>query len=138
MGLHLRLLLTVGLGGAIGSAARFELGNLIQARSSGSFPFGTLVINVTGSFLLGFLVRIGLDTASVSPDMRLLLAVGVCGGYTTFSTFSYESIHLIERGEYGRAAVYVAGSVILSLAATAAGLAVARWAAAAGGLDSLS
>ena len=127
-----RVLLMIGLGGAIGSMARFGLGNFVQARAGGEFPAGTMLINVTGSLLLGFLLRFSLDTATVSPEMRLLLTTGICGGFTTFSTFAYESVQLIERGEYGRASIYVIGSVILSLLATVLGIALARWLIASG------
>ena len=128
----LRVLLMIGLGGAIGSMARFGLGNYVQARAGGGFPDGTMLINVTGSLLLGFLLRFSLDTATVSPEMRLLLTTGICGGFTTFSTFAYESVQLFERGEYGRASIYVVASVTLSLVATVIGIALARWLIASG------
>src|SRR5919201_4338081 len=101
----------VAVGGAAGSVARFLLGTALQQRSGGTFPIGTLVINITGSLLLGFLVRYALATPAVSAEVRALLTTGFCGGYTTFSTFSYETAALIEEGEYQRAALYVALSV---------------------------
>lgn len=125
-------LIAVGLGGAIGSAARYALGTAVQTRAGMDFPVATLVINITGSLVLGFLMRYSLDTAVISPEMRLLLTTGVCGGFTTFSTFAYESVQLTERGEYGRAGLYVASSVTLSLLATLVGIAVARWVIASG------
>jgi CrcB protein len=117
----------VAIGGAIGSVARLLIGAAIQQRVGGGFPLGTLAINVTGSLLLGFLVPITLDTPAVTPVIRALLTTGLCGGYTTFSTFSYDTATLIEEGAYRRTAAYVLASVILSLAGTFAGIAAARW-----------
>lgn len=116
----------VAIGGAVGSAARFALSSMIQRWSGTPFPIGTLVINITGSLLLGFLIRYALGTSSITPEVRALLTTGFCGGYTTFSTFSYESIVLLESGQYGRAGFYVVFSVAVSLAATLAGMAAAR------------
>ncbi len=121
----MRLLLLVALGGAAGSAARYLLG-MLQPRAVGSFPWVTLGINVTGAFLLGFLLRVALATSSFTPEWRALLTVGFCGGFTTFSTYSYETAVLLESGHYGRAATYAAGSVLIALAATFAGLMAAR------------
>ena len=116
----------VALGSAIGGVARFLLGTLIQERAGGTFPTGTLLVNVTGSLLLGFLLRYALGSTAVSPETRALLTTGVCGGYTTFSTFSYETIALLEEGQHQRAALYIALSVVLSLAACLAGVIIAR------------
>jgi CrcB protein len=116
----------VAVGGAVGSVARFLLGSFVQARAGAAFPVGTLVVNVTGSLLLGLLLRYALATDAVSAEVRVMLTVGFCGGYTTFSTFSYETVALIEDGHYDRAALYVALSVLASLIGTFAGLAGAR------------
>ena len=118
------MLLAIALGGAVGSVARYLLGTLMQRASEG-FPWGTLVVNVTGSLLLGFLARYLLDP-TVSAELRAGLTVGLCGGYTTFSTFSLETMTLLQRGAYGRAASYVSASVALSLLATFVGFAMAR------------
>jgi CrcB protein len=117
----------VAIGGAVGSVARLLLGAAIQQRVGGGFPLGTLVINVTGSLLLGFLVPIALDTPAITPTVRALLTTGLCGGYTTFSTFSYDAAVLLEEGAYRRAAIYAVGSVVLSVIGTFAGFAAARW-----------
>jgi CrcB protein len=119
----MRTALAIALGGAAGTLARFGLGTWIQ-RLTSTFPISTLVINVTGSFLLGFLMRWLLSTAA-SPDLRSALTIGFCGGYTTFSTFSYETARLIESGSWARAGTYVAASVVVSLVATFAGFAAA-------------
>jgi CrcB protein len=124
--MDLRLILAVALGGAAGSVLRYALGYAIQARLLTVFPVGTLIVNVTGSLLLGFLVRFVLDTPAVSVETRLLVTTGFCGGYTTFSTFSYETARLIEDGDWVRAGSYVTASVVLSIAATFVGIALAR------------
>lgn len=126
MNANLRIALMVALGGALGSAARFGVGTFVQARAGGDFPLGTMLINVAGSLLLGFLMRYSLDTAAVTPDMRFFLTTGVCGGFTTFSTFSYETVQLLERGDMTRAAAYVGGSVLLSVLAALFGVRLAR------------
>jgi CrcB protein len=116
----------VAIGSAAGGVARFLLGTFIQHRSGAVFPVGTLVVNVTGSLLVGFFLRYALGTPAISPEMRALLTVGFCGGYTTFSTFSYETAALLEDGQFERAALYVASSVLLSLIGIYAGFLAAR------------
>lgn len=122
----MKFYLVVAIGGAVGCVSRFFLGSLIQLRTGASFPTGTLIINITGSFLLGFIMRYALQSGAISPEVRLLLTTGFCGGYTTFSTFSYETALLIDDGEYGRAAFYASASVIVSLLGTFAGFALAN------------
>jgi fluoride exporter len=118
------MLFAIALGGAAGTLARFGVGAYAQ-RFSGTFPFSTLAINVLGSFLLGLFMRYFLGTAA-APELRVGLTIGFCGGFTTFSTFSYETVRLLEQGSYGRAAAYVVFSVVLSMLATLAGFAAAR------------
>ena len=118
------MLFAIALGGAAGTLARFGVGAYAQ-RFSSTFPFSTLAINVLGSFLLGFLMRYFLATAA-APELRVGLTVGFCGGFTTFSTFSYETVRLLEQGSYARAGTYVTASVVLSILATFAGFAAAR------------
>ncbi|HET7601190.1 MAG TPA: fluoride efflux transporter CrcB [Gemmatimonadales bacterium] len=116
----------IALGGAVGSVARFMLGQLVQRGAGVTFPLGTLLINISGSFLLGFILRYSLATPAISPEVRALLTTGFCGGYTTFSTFSYETVALLEDGELGRAAIYIGLSVGVSLIATFMGFGLAR------------
>jgi CrcB protein len=116
----------VALGSAVGGVARFGLSALVQQRAGPSFPFGTLVVNVSGSLLLGFLWRFALGTDSISPEARALLTTGFCGGYTTFSTFTYETMVLLEDGASARAGAYVVLSVFLSLAGAWLGMTGAR------------
>ena len=120
------LYIWVAIGSAAGGVLRFLLGTLIQQKTGSTFPVGTLAINVTGSLALGFIVRYALATPVVGPEVRALLTAGLCGGYTTFSAFSYEGASLIEEGDYQRAAWYVGLSVVLSLAATFLGIGLAK------------
>jgi fluoride exporter len=116
---------SVAIGAAAGGVARYYLANFIQQRAGADFPAGTLVINVTGSILLGFIMRLALQTDFISVDVRALLTTGFCGGYTTFSTFSYETALLIRDREYGRASLYVGASVVIALLGTFLGFAAA-------------
>ena len=117
------LILYVGAGGALGSISRYALTYFIQSRSQSPFP---TLVNVTGSLLIGFLMRYAGETSSISVEARVLLTTGFCGGYTTFSTFSYETVRLIEDGDYSRATLYALLSLVLTLAAAFAGFALAR------------
>jgi CrcB protein len=116
----------VAVGAAAGGISRYYLTSFIQQRAGSGFPVGTLIINITGSFLLGVIVRIALQSDIISPEVRTLLTTGFCGGYTTFSTFSYETALLLEDGEYGRATLYVGASVTIALLGTFLGFAVAN------------
>jgi CrcB protein len=120
------VLLYIALGSAVGGVSRYLLGGLIQRLAGGTFPLGTLVINVTGSFLVGLLYRYAADSAAITPEIRAMLTIGLCGGYTTFSSFSYETVRLIEDGEAGRALAYVGLSVLLSVGGTMLGIAAGR------------
>jgi CrcB protein len=117
--------LLIAVGGAAGSVLRYLIGGAVQSTSAGGFPVGTMFVNVSGCFLIGILLRQFLNM-QVSPELRAFLIVGFCGGFTTFSTFSAETLGLIEGGEYGRATGYVILSVALCLAATFAGMTAMR------------
>lgn len=116
----------VAVGSAVGGVARFGLAALIQERVGPGFPLGTLLVNISGSFLLGLFFRYALGTDAISLEVRALLTTGFCGGYTTFSTFSYDTMMLLEEGQSSRATTYVVLSVVLSLVATWLGIAAAR------------
>lgn len=116
----------VAVGSAVGGVARVALTAFVQQHVGPNFPVGTLIVNVSGSFLLGLLFRYALGTNAISLEVRALLTTGFCGGYTTFSTFSYDSVVLLEEGQSTRAGMYVVSSVLLSLAATWLGVAAAR------------
>lgn len=120
------VLLAVALGGAIGSLARYFVAAAIQPVTWTGFPYGIMVVNVTGSFLMGVIAELGARKLHYPPELRAFMTVGILGGYTTFSTFSLESALLIERGAYISAAGYMAGSVILSVFALFAGLWLVR------------
>lgn len=119
--------LWVALGGAIGSAARFIVGGWFAARFGADFPYGTFFINVTGSFIIGLFLAFAQDRLYVSPYLRMFFAVGVVGGYTTFSTFEFETIRLLQNGEFLRGAIYSVGSVVIGAIAAFAGIAVGTW-----------
>ena len=118
------MLLAIALGGAAGSVARHLLGSYVGARTVG-LPWGTLLVNVTGSLLLGFLARYVVGRAH-SPALAAALTVGFCGGYTTFSAFSVETVLLLERGAWTRALLYALASVALCVGGAGAGVALAR------------
>jgi fluoride exporter len=115
--------LWIAIGGALGSVARYACSNAIAHSFGETFPWGTLVVNVTGSFVIGFFATLtGPDGRwMVAPDARLFVTVGVCGGYTTFSSFSLQTLNLIRSGEFGAAFGNVAGSVALCLIGVWAG-----------------
>jgi CrcB protein len=121
-----RLVWYVAVGSATGGVMRLLLGNFIQQRFGPSFPLGTLVINITGSFLVGFLIRYALGSPNISPEIRAMMTTGFCAGYTTFSTFSFETATLIEDGRYERASLYIFLSVGISLLGVFGGFAAAR------------
>lgn len=115
----------VGVGGFIGANARYLLGGWIATRWGAAFPYGTFVINITGSFILGVVMGL-LEGHLLSPTVRLAVAIGFVGAYTTFSTFTYETMRLVEDGSVLLALVNVFGSVAVGLAATVAGLVAGR------------
>lgn len=112
-------------GSAIGGVARYGLTLLAQPRDV-AFPFGTLAVNVSGCLLIGAIAQYTLMTGRLSPEVRVLLISGFCGGFTTFSTFSFESVELIQAGAWSRALLYVFVSVLAGVGAVWAGSAVIR------------
>ncbi|HKI94126.1 MAG TPA: fluoride efflux transporter CrcB [Gemmatimonadales bacterium] len=115
----------IALGGAVGALARYGLAGLVQT-GGGTFPWGTLVVNVLGSFALGFLMRYLLGSGVASPELRAALTIGFCGAFTTMSTFSYETVALVNDGQYWLAWAYLAGTFVLCLTAVVGGLATAN------------
>ena len=118
--------LLVGLGGFLGTNARYLVAHWIGARYGTSFPYATLVINVSGSFVIGFFLILITERFPVHPNWRLFFAVGFLGGYTTFSTFSFESLALVQNGYWLLGLSNMIGSVVLGLGATLCGVALAR------------
>ncbi len=118
-------LAAIALGGAIGSVLRYLVGGAVQRFFAAGFPFGTLAVNLLGCMIVGVVGQLFMNAEPPSA-VRGLLVVGFCGGFTTFSAFSYETVGLINGGEYARAALYVLCSSVLCVMGTAAGMVVAR------------
>jgi CrcB protein len=118
--------LAVAVGGALGAMLRYYLGGTLLARTGAPFPTATFVINVTGSFLVGFFLTLATERLHLSPYWRLAVAVGFVGAYTTFSTFEYETARLVEDGDFLRALLNIVLSVVLGFAAVWAGIFMAR------------
>nr|WP_037325342.1 fluoride efflux transporter CrcB [Salinimicrobium terrae] len=110
----------VFLGGGVGSALRFLIAKNLNPLSV--IPLGTLLVNFSGSLIIGFILGIGLKEEMISPNTTLLLATGFCGGFTTFSAFSFENVALLKAGDYINFGIYSAGSIFLGIAAILIGL----------------
>ena len=119
-------LLLVALGGALGSVLRYKIDGWVQVGAGGAFPWGILVVNVTGAFVAGLLMTVLLERTSVSDEVRTGLLVGVLGGYTTFSTFSLQSLDLANAGLWGYVVLNVLASVTGALLAVWLGQQLAR------------
>ncbi|MBN1610210.1 MAG: fluoride efflux transporter CrcB [Polyangiaceae bacterium] len=118
--------LWVCVGGAAGSGARYLVSGWVLRTLGNAFPYGTLAVNVVGSFLVGALMHVGLSSEALSPAMRLALITGAMGGFTTFSAFSYETLQLIQDGAWAHVALNVTITVAACLAASFLGIAVGR------------
>ena len=119
-------LMMIALGGALGAVSRFLLGNAVSKAIGSALPYGTFVINVIGCFAMGLLMTLIVDREMLPAAWRLFLCVGFLGGFTTFSSFGYEALMLLTEGRLLAALTYVSGSVVLGLAAAAAGVLCAR------------
>lgn len=113
--------------GSIGTLARYGLQGVIQFQTESTFPLGTLAVNLVGCFLLGGIGQFALGHLAFPPDWRIAITVGFFGAFTTFSTFSWETVHLLEDGEWVRAGVYVLVSVIGGLLLVRGGMRIAKW-----------
>jgi CrcB protein len=118
------ILLYVAAGGGLGALARFALGQWLEVLAGTALPWGTLAVNVTGCLLIGFLGR-ALSSSTVSPQSRAFLTIGLCGGFTTFSAFDYETLRLLEQGRFFPAAAYSSGTVLACIAGVIAGMSIA-------------
>jgi fluoride exporter len=116
----------IAVGGAAGAVSRYLLQGWVDGLTGGAFPWGTFVINISGSFALGVLFALAIDRALLSPEVRLPLMVGFISAYTTFSTLMLESWRLVEEGDLVFAAANLVGSVVVGLIAVVAGLAIGR------------
>ena len=119
-------LLLIALFGAIGTLARYGLQGVVQIKMGTIFPYGTLLINLTGCFFLGLVGQLTLNRMIISPEWRVAIAVGFFGGYTTFSSFGWETAKMLEAGEWLRASAYVTSSVVLGLFLSVAGINIAN------------
>ena len=122
----MRIYLLIALGGSLGSVARFVVINWIGHILGRSFPFGTLAVNVIGSALMGFLGVYLLQKFHVSPEYRVAILTGFLGAFTTMSTFSIDSLSLIERNQWFMASVYIAVTVVVCIAAARGGMILAE------------
>jgi len=118
------VLLYIGLGGALGALARYGVSGWIQQRVGFEFPWGTLVVNLVGSLLIGFSLHY-MESVRFTPEVRAALTIGILGAFTTFSTFSYETVALLENAAWTRAFLYAAGSLLLGLGSVYAGIGAA-------------
>ena len=116
----------IALFGAIGTLARYGLQGVVQIRMGGAFPYGTLLINLSGCFLLGLIGQLTLNRMLISSDMRMAVSVGLLGGFTTFSSFGWETAKMLEDGEWLRASTYVSASVVAGLLLSVAGIRLAN------------
>lgn len=118
--------LWIGVAGFFGAIARYQLDSLVTRHNRGAFPWGTLVVNVSGCFLLGLLFTLTAGRLDANPALRAALTVGFIGAYTTFSTFSLQTVRLTEDGAVGLAVGYLAASVAVGLLAAWAGMSTGR------------
>ncbi len=119
--------LLVCLGGALGSGARYLVSTWAARALGPDFPRGTLIVNVTGSFLLAAIMTASLSTDAISPELRLFLGAGIMGGYTTYSSFNYETLALLQQGSPALAALNLGLTVLGGLGAGLAGVVLVRW-----------
>lgn len=118
--------LMICLGGAVGTGARYLMGGWAQRTLGATFPWGTLIINALGSFCIVIIMYLGVQRGLISPSARLVLTTGVMGGFTTYSTFNYETIRLLQDGSLGLGALNVLTTVVVCLLAGGLGVLVCR------------
>jgi fluoride exporter len=118
--------LVIALGGALGAMTRYFIGNLISSYFTSGFPWGTFIINITGSFIIGFFLTLIGEQITLSPQWRLAVAVGFVGAYTTFSTFEYEILKLIEGNNIATAFLYISASLLVGFLAVWSGAITSR------------
>lgn len=117
-----RNFLLVGIGSFIGGICRYLLQQFVQNNYPSSFPFGTLIVNIIGCFVIGLVYELSGKGTWLSPEMRLFLATGICGGFTTFSSFGYENVSMVLNGQFLYPLLYVLASVIIGFGAVHAGI----------------
>ena len=122
----MRIILAIGAGGFIGAILRYLVSQFIQNKFLSAFPLGTLSVNIIGCFFIGLVYALS-DRGNVSPEWRLFLATGILGGFTTFSSFSNETVALMRDGQFWHALTYISLSVIIGLIATFAGISIIKF-----------
>lgn len=122
----MRVILLLAVAGAAGTLSRYGLGGLAQRITGASFPYGTLVINVLGCLAIGYVMQIALNTDIIPADARVIITIGFLGAFTTFSTFSYETVRLFEDGAWVSAILNLVTNVGLGLTATLLGILLGR------------
>ena len=122
----MNIAVAVGAGGAVGSVLRYTLTNVVGRAMGTAFPYGTVIVNVMGSFLIGLLYVWLMERVGARPEMRAFLIVGVLGGFTTFSSFSLETVTLLMQESYAKAVANVVLSVLLCVGCTWLGIQLAR------------
>jgi len=122
----IKTLLLVGTGGFLGSVSRFLASRFMQYNFPSAFPFGTFFVNVTGCFLIGLIYGLSEKSALITTEWKLFLAVGFCGGFTTFSTFSTENLGLLRDGDFFHFLLYTGLSVVLGITATFIGVIITK------------
>lgn len=119
--------LLISVGAVVGANLRYWVGDWVAQQLGATFPFGTLVINLTGTLLLGVFLTLATERFLWDPRWRVLIAIGFCGSYTTFSSYMYESVNLILTGQYISGLLNLVGSVTLGVAVMVAGILIGRW-----------
>lgn len=121
-----RILLLVGLGGSIGSIGRYLAASYFTKIIPAAFPYGTFIVNITGCLAIGIVYGLSERFSWLTPEWRIFLATGICGGYTTFSSFAYENVKLVQEGNYLAFAMYSITSFVLGLLAAFLGLIIIK------------
>jgi fluoride exporter len=121
----MKTLLIIGTGSFIGGVCRYLLYLVVQSRYLSAFPFGTLVVNLLGCFLIGIVYGLS-EQGNLASEWRVFLATGLLGGFTTFSAFSNETVWLLREGQLGYAAAYIVSSVVIGLVATFLGISIVK------------
>jgi CrcB protein len=124
--MNLNTILLVGTGGFFGSIARYVTVRLVDGKLNGVFPYGTLLVNVAGSFILGLIMGVIYKQAAVSNNWKIFLTTGFCGGFTTFSAFAFENVNLFEQKLIGTSVAYTLISIVLGVCAVFAGMMLGR------------
>ena len=122
----MKIIIAIGTGGFIGAVFRYLLSQLIQSKFLSAFPFGTLGVNIIGCFFIGLVYALS-DRGNISPAWRLFLATGILGGFTTFSSFSNETVALLRDGQFWHALAYISLSLIIGLIATFIGISIIKF-----------